>query len=163
MGEDTALCLHRGVIKPEWIDHNDHMNVAYYVLVFDLGTDALLDYLGIDGDYRRQSGNSTYVLESHITYEREMKAGDAYRVTTQLLDMDAKRLHYFEQLFHEADDTLAATTEIMLIHMDMRSVRAAPMPAGIQANAAALMEAHGGLPRPPQAGRVIGIGAGRPS
>lgn len=163
MGEEALLCLHRGAIKPEWIDHNDHMNVAYYVLVFDLGTDGFLDYLGIDKEYRRRSGNSTYVLESHITYEREMKEGDPYRVTTQLLDWDAKRLHYFEQLFHDRDGTLAATTEIMLIHMDMRTVRSAPMPAEIQARVAALMEAQGSLPRPPQAGRVIAIGAGRPS
>ena len=103
------------------------------------------------------------MLESHITYEREMKEGDPYRVTTQLLDCDAKRLHYFEQLFHEADGSLAATTEIMLIHMDMGTVRSAPMPAEIRTNVAALMEAHGSLPRPPQAGRIIGIGAGRPS
>jgi acyl-CoA thioester hydrolase len=163
MGDDTPLCLHRGVIKPEWIDYNGHMNVAYYVLVFDQGTDAFLDYLGMDGNYRRQSGNSTYVLESHITYERELKEGDAYRVTTRLLDWDAKRLHYFEQLFHESDDTLAATTEIMLMHMDMGTVRSAPMPAEVQENVRALMKIHENLPRPPQAGRVIGIGAGRPS
>ena len=163
MTADAPLCLHRGNIRSEWIDYNGHMNVAYYVLVFDQGTDAFLDYLGMDADYREHSGNSTYVLESHITYERELKEGEAYRVTTQLLDWDAKRLHYFERLYREADDTLAATTEIMLMHMDMGTVRSAPMPAEIQANVASLMEAHAALPRPPQAGRVIGIGAGRPS
>ena len=163
MGVETPLCLHRGVIKPEWIDYNGHMNVAYYVLVFDQGTDAFLDYLGMDAAYRQGSGNSTYVLESHITYERELKEGEAYRVTTQLLDSDAKRLHYFEQLFRESDDTLAATTEIMLMHMDMSTVRSAPMPDEVRENVAAVMAAHGDMPRPPQAGRVIGIGAGRPS
>lgn len=163
MTVDRPLCLHRGVIRPEWIDHNGHMNVAYYVLVFDLGTDGFLDYLGIDAAYRERTGNSTYVLESHITYERELKEGDAYRVTTQLLDCDAKRLHYFERLFREADDTLAATTEIMLAHMNMATVRTAPMPAEVHGNVAALMEAHARLPRPPQVGRIIGIGAGRPS
>ena len=163
MGADTPLCFHRGVIRPEWIDYNGHMNVAYYVLVFDLGTDAFLDYLGMDGEYRRHSGNSTFVLESHITYQRELKEGDAYRVTTQLLDCDAKRLHYFEQLYCESDGTLSATTEILLTHMDMGIVRSSPMPAEVRENVRVLMEAHGGLPRPPQAGRVIGIGAGRPS
>jgi acyl-CoA thioester hydrolase len=126
MGVDTPLCLHRGVIEPEWIDYNGHMNVAYYVLVFDRGTDGFLDYLGMD-------------------------------------DWDAKRLHYFERLHREPDGMLAATTEILLTHMDMGSVRAAPMPANLQSNVAAVMRAHGEIPRPPQAGRVIGIGAGRPS
>jgi acyl-CoA thioester hydrolase len=163
MGVDTPLCLHRGVIEPEWIDYNGHMNVAYYVLVFDRGTDGFLDYLGMDRAYRQHSGNSTYVLESHITYERELKEGEPYRVTTQLLDWDAKRLHYFERLHREPDGMLAATTEILLTHMDMGSVRAAPMPANLQSNVAAVMRAHGEIPRPPQAGRVIGIGAGRPS
>ncbi len=163
MSAAAPLCLHRGSIRPEWIDYNGHMNVAYYVLVFDQGTDALLDYLGMDADYRARTGYSTYVLESHITYERELKAGEAYRVTTQLLDWDAKRLHYFEQLYREIDDTLCATTEIMLMHMDMATVRSTPMPDAVQGQVAALMGAHAGLPRPPQAGRVIGIGAGKPS
>jgi acyl-CoA thioester hydrolase len=163
MSVDAPLCLHRGRIRPEWIDYNGHMNVAYYVLVFDQGTDALLDYLGMDAAYRERTGFSTYVLESHITYERELKEGEAYRVTAQLLDRDAKRLHYFEQLYREADDALCATTEIMLMHMDMATVRSAPMPEPVHGNVESVMQAHAALPRPPQAGRVIGIGAGRPS
>jgi acyl-CoA thioester hydrolase len=163
MSVDALLCLHRGRIRPEWIDYNGHMNVAYYVLVFDQGTDALLDYLGMDAEYRERTGYSTYVLESHITYERELKQDEAYRVTTQLLDADAKRLHYFEQLYRDSDDSLCATTEIMLMHMDMATVRSTPMPEPVQDKVASLMRAHGSLARPPQAGRVIGIGAGRPS
>ena len=163
MSVEAPLCLHRGTIRPEWIDYNGHMNVAYYVLVFDQGTDALLDYLGMDKDYRERSGFSTYVLESHITYEREMKEGDAYQVSVQLLDADAKRLHYFETLHSASDDTLTATTEIMLMHMDMATVRSTPMPEPVLAKVAAMMKAQGNLPRPPQAGRVIGIGAGKPS
>jgi len=163
MSVEAPLCLHRGTIRPEWIDYNGHMNVAYYVLVFDQGTDALLDYLGMDAEYRERTGFSTYVLEAHITYERELKQGDPYRVSVQLLDADAKRLHYFEQLYHESDDTLAATTEIMLMHMDMASVRSTPMPESVRARVASLMDAHGNVARPPQAGRVIGIGAGKPS
>jgi acyl-CoA thioester hydrolase len=163
MSAEAPLCLHRGSIRPQWIDYNGHMNVAYYVLVFDQGTDALLDYLGMDTAYRTRTGYSTYVLESHITYEREMKEGDEYRVTCQLLDFDAKRLHYFQHLYLQREGTLAATTEIMLMHMDMATVRSAPMPESVSERVASVMEAHIRLPRPPQAGRVIGIGAGKPS
>ncbi len=160
---DSPLCLHRGNIRPGWIDYNGHMNVAYYVLVFDQGSDALLDYLGMNAAYRERTGFSTYVLESHITYERELKEGEAYRVTVQLLDWDTKRLHYFEHLYREADDMLCATTEIMLMHMDMLTVRSTAMTESVRETVAAVMQAHAELPRPPQAGRVIGIGAGRPS
>ncbi len=163
MSEDAPLCLHRGSIRPEWVDYNGHMNVAYYVLVFDRGTDALLDYLGMDSAYRVRTGYSTYVLEAHITYERELKEGDAYRVTGQLLGFDGKRLHYFEHMYREPDGTLAATTEIMLMHMDMATVGSTPMPESVRGRVASLMEAHARLPRPTRAGRVIAIGAGKPS
>jgi len=163
MSVEAPLCLQRGTIRPEWIDYNGHMNVAYYVLVFDQGTDALLDYLGMDAAYRERTGYSTYVLESHITYERELKEGDAYRVTAQLLDFDPKRLHYFEHVYHEPEGTLAATTEIMLMHMDMTTVRSTPMLESVRETVASVMKAHSRLPRPPQAGRAIGIGAGKPS
>ncbi len=56
MSEEAPLCLHRGSIRPEWIDYNGHMNVAYYVLVFDRGTDALLDHLGMYNAYRARNG-----------------------------------------------------------------------------------------------------------
>jgi len=160
---ESPLSLNRGSIRSDWIDHNGHMNVAYYVLVFDQGSDALLDYLGMDTAYRARTGYSTYVLESHITYERELKEGDEYRVTCQLLDCDAKRLHYFQHLYLEREGTLASTTEIMLMHMDMATVRSTPMPESVAERVASVMEAHIRLPRPPQAGRVIGIGAGKPS
>ncbi len=157
------MCLYRGSIRAEWIDYNGHMNVAYYVLVFDRGGDALLDYLGIDAAYRERAGCSTYVLESHITYERELKQGDAYRVSAQLLGFDAKRVHYFQCLYRDADGALAATTEILFMHMDMAAGRSAPMPASVRERLASVMDAHARLPRPPQVGRVIGIGAGKPS
>jgi len=163
MRVEAPLCLHRGSIRGEWIDYNGHMNVAYYMLVFDLAGDALLDYLGMDAAYRERAGCSTYVLESHITYERELKQGDAYCVSAQLLDFDAKRLHYFQHLYHDPGGTLAATTELMIMHMDMATVRSTPMPESVRETLASVMEAHARLPRPPQVGRIIGIGAGKPS
>ncbi|HSS64018.1 MAG TPA: thioesterase family protein, partial [Gammaproteobacteria bacterium] len=99
MDIDAPLVLHQGKIQRDWIDYNGHMNVAYYVLVFDNATDALLDFLGMDEDYRKQTGFTTYVLETHVTYDRELKENDPVRVETQLLDFDAKRLHYFSRMY----------------------------------------------------------------
>jgi acyl-CoA thioester hydrolase len=44
-----------GVVKPEWIDVNGHMNVAYYVLAFDLAVDALWEGFGITAEYIKSS------------------------------------------------------------------------------------------------------------
>ena len=155
--DDGVLTLHRGVIRPEWIDYNGHMNVAYYVLVFDHASDAFLDYLGMDAAYRARTGYTTYALETHVTYERELKEGDPFRVSVQLLDHDAKRLHYFQRMYHDREGFLAATTELILMHMDLAAVRPAEMPAEVQARVAEVMAAHARLPVPEQKGRVIGI------
>jgi acyl-CoA thioester hydrolase len=157
MKVEAPLVLHREKIRSEWIDYNGHMNVAYYVLVFDHATDALLDFLGMDEGYRKRTGFTTYVLETHVSYDRELKHNDPVRVETQLLDFDAKRLHYFSRMFHGDDGFLAATTEIMLMHIDTRGPMAAPMPDEVLARVEALMATHRGLGRPPQAGRVIAI------
>ena len=154
---EAPLSLYSGTIQADWIDYNGHMNVAYYVLVFDQGTDALLDYLGMDERYRQRTGFTTYVLEGHVTYDRELMQGDPVRVSTQLLDWDPKRLHYFQYMHHDGADYLAATTEIMLMHIDSRGPKATPMPDEVVERVEAVMEAHAGLPRPAKAGRVIGI------
>ncbi len=154
---EAPLALHQGSIQREWIDYNGHMNVAFYVLVFDQATDAFLDYLGMDEHYRSETGFTTYVLETHVTYDRELKERDPVRVETQLLDFDPKRLHYFSHMFHADENFLAATTEIMLMHIDSRGPKAAAMPDKVLERVEAVMAAHRALPRPKQAGRVIGI------
>ena len=82
-----------GVVKPEWIDANDHMNVAYYVSAFDLGVDALWEDFGITSEYIETSYGSTFAVESHITYQQELVEGDPYFVTSQVLAYDDKRIH----------------------------------------------------------------------
>ena len=80
--------LHREIVRPEWCDYNGHMNLAFYVLVFDHATDAFWNTLGIGLDYRDRTNNSTFGVESHITYDREVLEGDEVRCTTQLLGFD---------------------------------------------------------------------------
>ena len=77
-------------VAPGWIDYNGHMNVAYYVLAFDRATDRMLDLLDVGEAYRRRTESSFFVLESHITFDREVVADDPLRITTQILGSDAK-------------------------------------------------------------------------
>src|SRR5690606_22498874 len=106
-------------VHPDWIDFNGHMNVAYYVLAFDRATDKFFDWLGLDEAYRQATNRSTFALEQHILYLREVRLGDPLRFTTQLIDHDAKRIHYFHRMYHDREGYLAATTEIISMHIDL--------------------------------------------
>ncbi len=145
-----------GHIRPEWIDYNGHMNVAYYVLAFDQGTDYFLATLGLDADYLCEGG-STFALEMHVTYERELRLNDPYVVRTQLVDADTKRLHLFHRMFHAEEGWLAATNEVITMHIDMVTRRSAPFPATIQSIVDHSLVQHTAYPRPEGLGRVIGI------
>jgi acyl-CoA thioester hydrolase len=151
----ALLETYRTDVLPEWIDYNGHMNVAYYVLVFDRGTDGLLDRLGLGEAYRRSSNFTLYALEAHVSYLREVRVGDPLVVTTQLVAGDAKRLHFFHFMHHAEAGYLAATEELMTLHVDLTGPRAAPIPAAEAARVAALLEEHRALPAPPQLGRSI--------
>src|SRR5580692_10620455 len=120
------LPQHEATVRPEWIDANGHMNLAYYVMVFDFGTDALYDALGIGQAYRDATGNSTFTAESHIIYEREVRVGERVRVVSYLLGADSKRLHYFHEMFHVEGGHRVAAQELLALHIDLRVRRVAP-------------------------------------
>lgn len=153
---DTLALTAKGRIRPEWIDYNGHMNVAYYVLAFDQGTDRFLADMGLDADYLR-AGGSTFALEMHVTYDRELHLDAPYEVRTQLVDADTKRLHLFHRMFHAEEGWLAATNEVITMHIDMATRRSAPFPAVIQDSVDRMLTAHAKIPRPDGLGRAIGI------
>ena len=153
------LSLHAGRVLPEWIDYNGHMNVAYYVLAFDHASDRLFDHFDLGEAYRRATDHSVFVLEAHVTYGRELKAGDPFAITTQLIEADAKRLHFFHRMLHGTEGYLAATIELMTLHVNLQGPKSAPFPAASAAKIEQALAAHRQLPPPPQLGRRIGLGS----
>jgi acyl-CoA thioester hydrolase len=152
MNDDALLRLHEEAVRPEWIDFNGHMNLAFYVLAFDHATDRLLHHVNLGEAYMRRTGSSVFVLEAHVVYKREMKLGDRMRFTTQLLGYDDKRLHYIHHMYHADEGFLAAANEIMAVHVDMAARRASPIPPEAARALARLRAA--------QAGRAIGLARG---
>jgi len=144
-------------VEKAWVDLNGHMNMAYYHLVFDESLDAVFTDLGIGWEYTQKGEGSCFTAEVHVCYIDELKEGTLMRVTYQLLDWDAKRIHVFGHMYNEVTGELSATSEQMCIHVDMKTRRAAPFPDQVQARISKLMESQKNLPRPEQAGRVIGI------
>jgi len=148
-------------VPPEWIDYNGHMNVAYYHMAFDRSTDRFLERIGLGESYLAQESGSMFALEDHLTYQRELREGDPFRITLQLLEFDEKRLLYFLRMFHGEKGTLAATCEHLSIFVDMRVRRSAPMPQAVYDALAKLRQEHRDLPRPEEAGRPMSLRPGR--
>lgn len=143
-------------VKPEWIDYNGHLNMAYYNVLFDQGADEIYEDLGFGPDYHAATGNTTYVAEFHVAYLRELHVNDPVRVTFQLVDYDAKRFHSYQEIWHE-DGWLAATGEALTLHVDQSGPRVAPMPGDVLEKVTAVATAHASLPRPDRMGASIGI------
>lgn len=146
-------------VDPAWIDYNGHMNLAYYVLAFDQATDTFHDVLGIGLDYRERMNSSMFTLAINVDYIREVFAHDQLRITTQLLDCDAKRMRYFHQMYQGEPEHLVATNECLAVHVDMASRRSAPFPDATRARIETLFATHRQLPTPERAGRVLGVRA----
>ena len=158
----APLDLYNSSVQPEWLDLNDHMNVAYFLLAFDQATDELYRFVGVAEDYIEARGHSMFTLVANTIYRRELRRGDAIRITTQILGFDAKKIHYIHHMYHGDEGYLAAATEWLVIHVDMNARRSAPFPDDIVARLREIGDAHAALPVPPEVGRVISLNAGKP-
>lgn len=143
-------------IEKDWIDYNGHLNMAYYNVLFDRGADAAFELMGLGPDYARERRLTIYTAEIHVCYVQELHLGHSVTVSFQLLDHDDKRLRAYQEIRH-ADGWLAATSEVLSLHIDMSGPKVAPFPPDIMARIEALSAAHAELPMPERAGRSIAI------
>lgn len=153
----APLSTYRSAVLPEWVDYNGHLRDAYYLLLFSLATDALMDQLGLDAVGRAATGHSLYTLECHLNFVQEVKLGQQVEVRTQILGHDAKRLHLNHSLHLLGEAPLLAASEQLLINVATAVGRAAPFAESVQSRVEALARAHQGLPAPRFAGRVISL------
>lgn len=122
---------HRERVLSEWIDYNGHMNVAYFVLVFDHATDAVLERLGVGESYRESTGCSVFVGEMHVNYFHEVMCQEELHVRSRLLRTDAKRVVIFHQMFSPRADRAVASNEVICVHVDLAQRRSTPWPPAI--------------------------------
>src|SRR5437762_12226314 len=126
-----------GEVLPEWIDWNGHMNLAYYVVLFDRATDLLFDELGLGLDYRRKDEKGTFVVETHNLYERELRVGERVRIATQILGSDDKRLYVGHEMSRGRDRDRSATQDLMFLHIELNARRETMLPSERRDSAAA--------------------------
>jgi acyl-CoA thioester hydrolase len=154
---EQGMLVAEGHVKPEWIDINGHMNVAYYLLCFDQGVDALWSKVGLSEEYVQARRLSTFAVEAHVTYQQELHEGDAYRVTAQLLAIDNKRVHQFHRLYQAETGILAATAEWLNLHVNLDTRRVCLWPDDILAAFTAAAESQGNAAIPAEVGKQIRI------
>jgi len=104
-------------IRPEWTEAG-HLSVGSYMTIFDRATDCLREHVGLGQTYASQTNCGMYVVEAHIAYERELRAGDLIKVDTLVLSVGAKKLHLVHQMRRQPEGIPAAAVELIVLHVD---------------------------------------------
>jgi len=148
---------HTAIVRPEWIDENGHMNMAYYIVVFDGAIDHLWPAIGLGEAYRHRTQHGTFAVEAHIHYRAELLLGERMHVTTQILGADDKRIHLAHEMTRCDTHVVVAQQEVMLLHVNLVTRRVVPFLPEVAAMVAAGALAHATLPRPGWAGRHLAM------
>jgi len=114
-----SLFLKTTKIINEWTDYNNHMNLSYYILVFDKGAEVFLSKFQMGEHSAKTTKKSTMVVETHTTYNNEVKESEEVDVFISHLDHDKKRIHYKLEMYKKGTNTLSATTEVLSLYMDL--------------------------------------------
>ena len=106
-------------VKKEWTDYNGHLNVAYYVLIFDMAADIMLDNFNMGGVSAKKDKRTTLVAEMHTIYNQDIRLGAEVETQLTYIDYDKKRIHYRLSMFHKEKKYLAATNEVLSLYVDL--------------------------------------------
>ena len=155
MADGAPLRIWRGAVLGEWIDYNGHMSEGFYGVVFGVASDEYLIRMGFGEPYRADTRGSFYTVETHITFVDELAPDTPLVVDTTVAGADPKRVHLFHELRRAGDESLAATQESMMLHVDTGIDRVAPMGAELYAVLRADADAHAGLLEAGTTGRAI--------
>ena len=114
-----SIFLKTGRVKAEWADYNGHMNLAYYIHLFDGAWEILLGNFNIGEESAKVEKKTTFAVESHTTYDKELKVGDEVDLNLLFLDRDKKRIVYKLEMKHKQEQYLASTTEVCSLYIDL--------------------------------------------
>ena len=118
------LLTTKKIIK-DWTDYNGHMNLSYYILVFDMGAEVILSKFKMGEHSAKTTKKSTMVVETHTTYSQEVKEGDEVDIFLSHFDHDNKRLHYKLEMYERTKKALSATTEVLSLYIDLNKRKVA--------------------------------------
>ncbi len=113
------------IIKKEWTDYNDHLNMAYYVLIFDKAWEVVLEKFNMGETSAKSTQMSTMVVETHTTYNNEVKEGDEVEIVLTFFDHDKKRLHFRLEMYEKKTKKLSATIEMLSLYINLNERKVA--------------------------------------
>ena len=112
-------------ITKDWVDYNNHLNMAYYVLIFDKAWEVMLEKFQMGETSAKKTNKSTMVVETHTTYNNEVKENKDVDVFLTYFDHDKKRLHYKLEMIEKNTQKLSATIEMISLYDDLKERRVA--------------------------------------
>lgn len=157
MAEAGAKHITDFTADSQWTDYNGHMNIAYYTVVLDEALEVFFTGLGIGEAHARQQRRSMFMLQNHTHFLSEIREGQRFGAFLHMLGLDSKRFHAFISLRDADGAGELATSEIVGMHVDLETRKAAEFPPQAHAAMSALLAEHEELPRPELAGHGIGV------
>ncbi len=133
------MLTYKGAVYPSQCDHMGHMNVMWYVGKFDEATWQLFSALGLSPSRLRSEGTGMAGLEQHIKYLHELRAGDVISVRSRVVEVSAKWIRFAHEMRNDETNEVAATTELVAVHLDTAARKSRPLPADVRERAAAMI------------------------
>ena len=118
-----SLLLKTTKIINDWTDYNGHMNLSYYILVFDKSAEIILSKFKMGEHAAKTEKKSTMVVETHTTYNNEVKEGDEVEILLNYFNHDKKRLHFRLEMIEKSSRKLSATIEMLALYIDLSKRR----------------------------------------
>ena len=117
-----SLHLTTKKIVKDWTDYNNHMNLSFYIMIFDMGAEQILSKFQMGEQSARLTKRSTMVVETHTTYNNEVKENDVVEVHLSYFDHDKKRIHYKLEMYEKSKNILSSTTEVLALYIDLNLI-----------------------------------------
>jgi len=155
--ENAPLPLYQGKVQDHWVDEFGHMNMSRYVEACDYATYAFWELVNAPKGLEARAGAEYAVVEAHVNYLSELRGGDPFMVTTQLLSADAKRFQLFHCLYKSTTEELVASNEIMALGFDLGTRALMSFRPEVSERIEEILARHATLPQPKNAGRAIGL------
>ncbi|WP_276715861.1 acyl-CoA thioesterase [Pseudooceanicola nitratireducens] len=144
------------VVRPEWIDFNGHLNMAYYGVLFDTGCNHGFTALGFGETYRRDQGLTTMMADLRIRYLRELHEGDRVRCSFRIVKVGSRAFHFCQELIH-TDGWVAATAEAVNLHVDIAQRKVVPYGDEKRKLLDDMAKIHADWPLPDWVGADLGV------
>ena len=108
------------IIK-EWVDYNNHLNMAYYILIFDQALEVVLEKFKMGADSAKNEKRSTMVVETNTKYINEIKESDEVEIMLTFFDHDKNRLYLKLEMIEKKTKKITASIEWLSLYVNLET------------------------------------------